>query len=134
MQVKGQEQAAVTYSIGDSIQAYRGADATGAVSFEDYQQIFTQESDYQERALAKEADWDRSVYVYTFSDIQVQEEAAAANASGVIGVTVNGAQSDVLTYGFDHSFRKEDGSRNDCFLFRRKRQFHDGSCFRFGNK
>ena len=116
LQVKGQEQAAVTYSIGESIQAYRGADASGAVSIEDYQQIFTQESDYQERALAKEADWDRSVYVYTFSDIQVQEGAAAANTSGVIGVTVHGAQSDVLTYGFDHSFRNEDGSRNDCFF------------------
>ncbi len=116
LQIKGREQAAVTYGIGESIRAYRAANASGPASVEDYRQIFTEETDYQEQALAKEADWSRSVRVYTFTDIKVQEETAAANASGVIGVTVNGAQADVITYGFDHSFQREDGSRNYCFF------------------
>lgn len=116
LQIKDQEQAEVTYSIGESIQAYRHADASEPAAMEDYRQIFAEETDYQEQALAKEADWERLVRVYTFSDVQVQEGATEANASGVIGVTVNGAQADVLTYGFDHSFTRDDGSRNYCFF------------------
>lgn len=116
LQVAAQEQAAVTYGIGESIRAYQNADPSEPTALEDYQQIFAEGTDYQEQALSKEADWERNVYVYTFSDIQVQEGADAANASGVIGVTVNGTQADVLTYGFDHSFTKEEGVRNYCFF------------------
>lgn len=114
--VEGEAQTAVTYSVGGSIRAYRDIDAPERASMEDYQQIFSGQAQYQEQALAKEADWDKEVRVYTFSDIRTEEGADAGNQPGVIGVTVKGGKADVLTYGFDHSFETEDGSSNHCFF------------------
>lgn len=103
LQIHGQPVQA-SYSMGGSIAAYEDIDvfskALGAESMKDY----------QEQALEKEADWGREVTVYTFS---VQE---AAGQSCVAGVTVNGAGADVLTYGFDHSFEREEGVSNYCFF------------------
>ena len=104
------------YSMGESIHAYRNADLQKTSSVKDYEQIFNEQTDYQEQALTKEADWNKKVLVYTFSDIHMQEGAIDTNQPGVIGVTVKGADADILTYGFDHSFAKEDGSSNYCFF------------------
>lgn len=104
------------YSMGESINAYRNADMEKTSSVKDYEQIFNEQTDYQEQALTKEADWNKKVLVYTFSDIHMQEGTIDTNQPGVIGVTVQGADADVLTYGFDHSFAKEDGSSNYCFF------------------
>lgn len=116
LQIEGEDATPVAYSIGDSISAYRGVAPEETASMEDYEQIFGNQTDYQERALEKEADWNKTVQVYTFSDIRIQEDTAGRNRQGVIGITVKGEKADVFTYGFDHSFETEDGSRNHCFF------------------
>lgn len=116
IRIEGEEQTPVIYSIGNSISAYRNADPSEAASMQDYQQIFQGQTEYQEQALAKEADWNKEVRVYTFSDILIEDGADANAESGVIGVTVTGEKADVLTYGFDHSFKTEEGSFNHCFF------------------
>lgn len=105
----------VSYSIGESICAYRGADLSETSSMEDYEQLFDAEADYQEQALEKEAGWNQKVQVYTFSNIRLKE-SAQDGASGIVGVTVSSQEAKVLTYGFDHSFEREDGSSNHCFF------------------
>lgn len=115
LRIAGEPQAEVSYSIGESILAYRGADLQEVSSLEDYEQIFDAHSDYQEQALEKEADWNKTVQAYTFSDIRLREDAGGGR-QGVIGVTVNAEGAKVLTYGFDHSFEREDGSSNYCFF------------------
>lgn len=114
--IEGEERTPVTYSIGNSISAYRNADPSETSAMEDYQQIFQDQTEYQEQALSKEADWNKEVQVYTFSDIQTEDGADGHAGSGVIGVTVKGQKADVLTYGFDHSFETEDGNSNHCFF------------------
>ncbi len=105
----------ISYSIGESICAYRGADLSETSSMEDYEQLFDAEADYQEQALEKEAGWNQKVQVYTFSNIRLKENAQDG-ASGIVGVTVSSQEAKVLTYGFDHSFEREDGSSNHCFF------------------
>lgn len=123
LNVQGIEQTGVSYGIGESICALCGTDGQdiGAlmetpmeISMEDYVRIFDGQTDYQEQALAKEADWSQEVRVYTFSDFQLQEGAVQ---SGVVGVTVEGENAQVLTYGFDHSFETDDGMKSFCFFF-----------------
>lgn len=116
LRIEGEEQMPVIYSIGNSISAYRNADPSEAASMQDYQQIFQGQTEYQEQALAKEADWNQEVRVYTFSDILIEDGADANAGSGVIGVTVKGDKAEVLTYGFDHSFKTEEGSFHHCFF------------------
>lgn len=116
LQADGEEELSVVFSAGESICAYRNADVSDTSSLEDYEQIFNAKTDYQEQALAKEADWQKEVVVYTFSGFQMQEGSDERNQTGVMGVSVKGAEADVLTYGFDHSFVKEDGSTNYCFF------------------
>lgn len=115
LHIQGEPQAEVSYSIGESICAYRGAGFSETSAMEDYQQIFNEEADYQEQALEKEAGWSKKVWVYTFSDIRLRD-GAQNGVPGVVGVTVNGEEAKVLTYGFDHSFEREDGSSNHCFF------------------
>ncbi len=127
LNVQGIEQTGVSYGIGESIRALCGTDGQDIealmeapietpveISMEDYVRIFDGQTDYQEQALAKEADWSQEVRVYTFSDFQMQEGAAQ---SGVVGVTVESENAQVLTYGFDHSFETDDGTKSFCFFF-----------------
>lgn len=126
LQVEGEYQTPVSYSIGEGILPYRNANLPEAASekaglpqsasLEDYVQIFGGKTEYQEQALKKEAVWKEEVNVYTFSNISVQEDAGHWNGQGVIGVTVRGAKAKALTYGFDHSFEREDGSSCYCFF------------------
>ena len=116
LSMEGEEQTPVTYSIGSSISAFRNADPSESASMEDYQQIFLDQTEYQEQALSKEADWNKDVQVYTFSDIRIEDETDVHAGSGVIGVTVKGQKADVLTYGFDHSFETDGDSSNYCFF------------------
>lgn len=116
LQAEGKEELAAAYSAGKSICAYRNADISETSSLGDYEQIFNGQTDYQEQALAKEADWQKEVVVYTFSGFQMREGAADRSQTGVMGVSVKGTEADVLTYGFDHAFTKEDGSTNYCFF------------------
>lgn len=113
---KGQEDLRVTYGIGGSVSADRHQNPQVKASVEDYGQLLDEEEDYQERALQKAADWEREVRVYSFRDISIQEDADFDGHTGVIGVTVQGAHADVLTYGFDHMQEKEDGTANYCFF------------------
>lgn len=116
LSVQGQEQPAVAYGIGDSVSACANQNPAEVSSIEDYGQLMDEESEYQERALQKEADWNQEVSVYTFSDISVQEGSAYYKNTGVIGVRVDGPDADVLTYGFDHSAKTDDGAANYCFF------------------
>ncbi len=109
LQIKGQDDITTAYSVGESIHAYRDADPEETSSLQDYVRIFNEQTEYQEQALAKEADWNKNVSVYTFSETAMQEQ-------GVVGITVSDADADVLTYGFDHSFTNEDGSTTYCFF------------------
>lgn len=106
----------VSYSLGESVLSYQNADSSKTSTMADYQQIFNEQTDYQEQALAKEADWNQKVTVYTFSDIGMREETADTNQPAVFGVTIKGKDANVLTYGFDHSFANDDGSSNHCFF------------------
>ncbi len=141
LEVSGQDEKSISYNIGDSIWARRQSamreileqsDERGALeqqsesddlkqsivsasSMKDYQKLF-ENTDYQERALEKEADWSREVSVYTFSNIHVQEEADVWNDLSAAGVTVRGAQAEILTYGFDHAFESEEGVSHYCFF------------------
>ncbi len=138
LQIQGRKHSAVKYEIGESILAcrrrglsqgsamapggYQGyeaqqAEAAGASSMEDYERLFDQEGEYQKNALAKEADWEREVSVYTFSDFQMGEDAQKRNNPAVVGVTVYGADADVLTCGFAHSSVPVDEVANHCFFF-----------------
>ncbi|MDE7310507.1 MAG: hypothetical protein K2N87_02620 [Eubacterium sp.] len=111
LSIKGEPQIPVSYSIGESILAYQDTEQPQTSTMEDYEQIFNAQTDYQEQALEKEAGWNQKVQVYTFSDIRLRE-----GAEGVVGVTVSAKEAEVLTYGFDHSFGREDGSSNHCFF------------------
>lgn len=134
LQVTGEDSTPIAYSIGESIYAYRNEDLEEETALkeqefreeqtfieqqttlETYLEIFDEQSDYQEQALAKEADWNKNVHVYTFPDISMQKESVDGTQQGVVGVTMEDAGADVLTYGFDHSFTKEDGSTTYCFF------------------
>lgn len=107
-------QTPVTYSFGDSIRAYSSKGMSEKCSAADYEELFTEKSDYQEHALEKAADWNREVSVYTFSDIRTEEDFL--KRQGVIGVTVYGTRADVLTYGFDYSSETDEGMTNHCFF------------------
>lgn len=98
---------------GISVGGNNGQAPSGPSTAEDYTQLLDKKTGYQEQALAKEADWDKEVSVYTFSGIQAQE---GLEGFGVAGVTVTGANADVLTYGFDHLAQAEEGVANYCFF------------------
>lgn len=104
--VSGQEHPKqVSYSFGASIAEYQ--------NLESFQQALDGEAmkDYQEQALEKEADWGREVTVYTFT-MEKEENTAPC----VAGITVRGAGADVLTFGFDHSFEREEDTAYYCFF------------------
>ena len=133
--VHGQEGSAVKYEIGSSISAFRnqtkaGTDQTSAdnegmfetqtteqtSSLEDYQQLSDHEGEYQKSALEKEADWEREVSVYTFSLAEMDKNISRLNNPVVAGVTVYGDSADVLTYGFIHTRKAEEGVTSHCFF------------------
>ncbi len=121
LKVKGLDTLAVTYGIGDSVsifqdQKLQDQNPDEASEIDDYERLFDDAGDYQERALEKAADWSREVSVYTLSHISVQKERAALNNPGVVSVTVNGADADVLTWGFDHSMKIEEGISRYCVI------------------
>lgn len=116
LEVEGLDNPIVAYGIGDSVSACANQNPAEVSSVEDYGQLMDEESEYQERALQKEADWNQEVSVYTFSEISVQESSAFYKNTGVIGVRVDGTDADVLTYGFDHSAKTDEGASNYCFF------------------
>lgn len=126
LKIHGQENAAVTYDIGDSIYGYqyKNQDSTSynrqeppaSSGMSDYESLLDEESSYQENAFEKEADWNREVSVYTFSEIHMPESSGRTNNTDVVGVTVYGTEADVLTFGFDYASNKADGVTNYCFF------------------
>lgn len=110
------DQTVAAYSMGESVLAYRNADMSETSAMSDYQKIFNEQTDYQEQALAKEADWNQKVTVYNFSDVLMQEETSGTGQPLVFGVTIKGTDAAVLTYGFDHSFANENSDSNHCFF------------------
>lgn len=109
LEVSGQEKPLqISYSFGGSIAEYENMDS--------FMEALSGEAmkEYQEQALEKEADWGRQVSVYTIS---VQGKTGSDQAEQcVAGITVKGAGADTLTFGFDHSFEREEHTAYHCFF------------------
>lgn len=123
LQVQGPDgklQTDITYNLGDSVRAYRSRSSSQSDDMnsakpsvlEDYERLTEDATEYQEHALEKEADWNREVSVYTFSQFQMN----SGSRQSVAGITVNGPDADVLTFGFDYASPKEDGRTTYCFF------------------
>lgn len=118
-EVSGQDETAVSYSVGESMNAYLGRQPQDQTSVKDFLHLSEQGQEYQEHALEKEVDWNQEVRVYSFVKAGVQEDAVQDQTqqdAGIIGVTVSGADADVLTYGFDYSEQRTEETANYCFF------------------
>ncbi len=118
-EISGQDETAVSYSVGESMNAYWGRQPEDQTSIKDYLRLSDQGQEYQEHALEKEVDWNQEVRVYSFVKADVKEDAIQGQAqqdAGVIGVTVSGADADVLTYGFDYSAQRTEETADYCFF------------------
>ncbi len=115
LEIAGQDNTAISYSAGAGIGFYQGKQPGSSDSVEDYKGLYGNGAGYQEDALQKAADWSREVSVYSFSDIRVDGDMLAGR-QGIIGVTIEGQEADILTYGFNYNAQREDGTSDYCFF------------------